>query len=362
MPVWQWSFLGNPLRAWGAALLITLPVLAGLWVAQRVLLRHFRTLAQRTKTGIDDLIVGLLARTRLSLLTALALYAGSLALTFPAQVTRWIGAIAFAVLLLQVAIWGDALISLWLARRHDLPQAKDAARATTARTVGVVARIVLFVVLGLLALDNLPGIEVTSLVASLGIGGIAIALAVQSILGDIFASLSIALDRPFVIGDSIVVDDYSGTVEHIGLKTTRLRSLSGEQLIFSNADLLKSRIRNYKRMRERRVVFAVGVTYETPREKVAAIPALLQEIVESQPSARFDRAHLKALADSSLSFEVVYHMLEPDYRLYMDTQQAVNLAILERFAAEGIQLAYPTHRVFVSRAEVGQGFPPAGPA
>ncbi len=173
----------------------------------------------------------------------------------------------------------------------------------------------------LLALDNL-GVDVTALVAGLGVGGIAVALAVQSILGDLFASLSIVLDKPFVIGDFIIVGDLLGTVENVGIKTTRVRSLSGEQLIFSNADLLNSRIRNYGRMYERRVVFTVGVTYDTPRHK---------------------------LEDFSLDFETVYYVQDPAYNLYMDIQQAINLELYQRFADEGIEFAYPTQTLFLAK-------------
>jgi small-conductance mechanosensitive channel len=174
-------------------------------------------------------------------------------------------------------------------------------------------------------------------------------LAVQNVLGDLFASLSIVLDEPFVIGDFITVEEYMGTVEHIGLKTTRVRSLTGEQLVFSNSDLLDSRIRNYGRMADRRVSFTLGVACETPYEKLVEIPAIVQEIVEAQPQTRFGRAHFESYGDFSLDYEIVYYMLTSDYDVFMDTQQAINLQILRRFAEEGIQLPYPTQTVFVAK-------------
>src|SRR5690606_7585627 len=164
-----------------------------------------------------------------------------------------------------------------------------------------------------------------------------------------FGSLSIVLDKPFVIGDFIVVDGLAGTVERIGLKTTRVRALSGEQLVFSNADLLGSRIHNYKRMQERRVVFSFGVTYDTPPEKVAAIPNMVREVIEARENTRFDRAHFQKFGDSDLTFEVVYYMLVADYNLYMDTQQAINLELLRRFAADGIEFAFPTRTLYVNQ-------------
>lgn len=196
-------------------------------------------------------------------------------------------------------------------------------------------------------LDNL-GVNITGLVAGLGIGGIAVALAVQNILGDLLASLSIVLDKPFVIGDFIVVDSLSGTIEHIGLKTTRIRSLSGEQLIFSNNDLLKTRIRNYKRMSERRIVFSFGIIYQTPTEKLKNVNKIVRDIIEKTENARFDRVHFKEYGDSSLNFEVVYFVIDPDYNIYMDVQESINLEIFRQFGEEGIEFAYPTQTLYVS--------------
>jgi len=249
--------------------------------------------------------------------------------------------------LIQVAIWSDALITFWVGCYEREHMAEDASRVTTVRALSIVGRLILVVIIVLLALDNIPGVEASALLGSLGITGIAVALAVQNVLSDLFASLSIALDRPFVIGDFIIVGDDSGTVEHIGLKSTRIRSLSGEQLVVSNNDLLSSRVRNYGRMTDRRVVFSVGVVAETPSVKLEQIPSIIQEIIETQGQTRFDRAHFKEYGDFSLNFEVVYHVLDPSYRLHADIRQAINLAILKRFEEEGIGLPYPTQTVYV---------------
>jgi len=198
----------------------------------------------------------------------------------------------------------------------------------------------------LLALDNL-GVNITALVAGMGIGGIAVALAAQNILGDLFASISIVLDKPFVINDFIIVGDYMGSVEHIGVKTTRIRSLSGEQIVFSNTDLLNSRVRNFKRMVERRVVFSFGVVYGTPAEKLEAIPGIVRGIIEAIDGTRFDRAHFAKYGDSSLDFEVVYFVVTGDYNVYMDIQQAINLAIYRSFEDEGLGFAFPTQTIFL---------------
>ncbi|GAG20556.1 unnamed protein product [marine sediment metagenome] len=211
--------------------------------------------------------------------------------------------------------------------------------------LGFVAKMAIWSIVALLALDYYT--DVTALIAGLGIGGIAIALAIQNILSDLFASVSIIVDKPFVIGDFIIVGELMGTVEKIGLKTTHVRSLTGEQIIFSNSDLLSSRVRNYKRMYERRIAFSVGVTYQTPIESVAEIPGLLEEIVSSQANARFDRSHFKTLGDFALHFETVYYVLVPDYAVYMDVQQAINLSIMQAFAERNIEFAYPTQTLFV---------------
>ena len=189
-----------------------------------------------------------------------------------------------------------------------------------------------------------------ALVAGHGIGGMAIALAVQNVLADVLAYVSIVADQPFADGDYLVVGDFSGTVEHIGIKTTRVRSLSGELIIFSNNDLLGSRVRNYRKMNERRAVFAIGVTYGTPHDVLKSIPDKFKAAIEAQEHTRFDRAHLKDFGDFSINFEIVYYMLEPAYATYMDTQQAINLAVYDDFTRSGIEFAFPTQTLFLQRS------------
>jgi len=193
----------------------------------------------------------------------------------------------------------------------------------------------------------LLGYNIGPALAGMGVGGIAIALAVQNILGDLFASLSIIFDRPFVIGDFIIVGEQMGTVEHVGLKTTRVRALSGEQLVFSNSDLLNSRVRNFKRMDERRILFTFGLQYDTGYEKLKQIPGIVQEIIEGVENARFDRAHFAEFADSSLEFEVVYFMTVPDFGQYRDAQQAINLELYRRVEELGAAFAFPTRTLHV---------------
>ncbi len=285
-----------------------------------------------------------------AILLFLAAYVGLQWLTLPEQLSLWVGRIAFFALLLQVALWGNALIVAWLRQYEASHLEQDAGAVTTVHGLSFVLRLGFYGVILLIALDSLPGVEVTALLASLGIGGLAVALGLQNILSDLFASLSIALDKPVVIGDFVAFDGMMGTVQHIGLKTTRLKSLTGEQLVIGNSDLLKRVISNYKRMEQRRVSFRIGVAYETPHEKLVHIPDMLREAVEAQGAVRFDRAHFCEYGDYSLIFEVVYFVLVPDYALYMDIQQAINLMVHARFEEEGIKFAYPTSKVFVAQA------------
>ena len=340
------SVYGNSLADWLLAGGIVLVSALMLLAARRLIVQRLAKYARTTVTPLDDMLAAATAGTRGLFLVVIAFYAGAQFLDLPPKADRLVTSITIVALLVQAALWINHGVAVWLAGYLREKKQTDAAGATTVSVLGFIARVAVWAVVVLMILDNL-GFNITTLVASLGIGGIAVALAVQNILGDIFASLSIALDKPFVIGDFIIVEDVLGTVEYIGLKTTRLRSLSGEQIVFSNADLLKSRIRNYKRMFERRVVFAIGVVYQTAHATLERIPALVRSIVEQQPKTRFDRAHFKEYGDSALVFEVVYFVLDPDYNIYMDIQQAVNLAIFRRFQEEGIEFAYPTRTLHV---------------
>ena len=348
MKILEYIFAQNSLAAWGIAATIAFVSTIAFITIKHVAVARVQRFAHRSQTRIDDLLVSVLAATKIALLIPLAVYIGAATLALAPRVDRVLSSIAIIALLLQVAVWGNRLIAEWLSQNLKKKIQQDAATATTLSVLGFISRLILWSVVILLALGNL-GFDVTGLVAGLGIGGIAVALAAQNILGDLFASLSIVLDKPFLIGDFIVVDDKVGTVEYIGLKTTRIRSLGGEQIVVSNADLLKSPIRNYKRMHERRIVFSLGVTYETPADKLERIPAMIEEIIGTQEHSRFDRAHFKEYGDFALIFEVVHYITGPDYNLYMDVQQAINLALFRRFQAEGIEFAYPTQSLYLHK-------------
>jgi len=336
----------NPLEDWligiGLAVLFFICVLA----AKRIIHKKLGAFAATTVTIWDDLLTELIFRLKIPFFFTLAVYIGSVELSLPDAARAILGHVVAIVTLIQVAILSSHAVSFWVGRFRKQKLESNAGAVTTLTSVGFVLRMMIWVILLLIGLDNL-GINITTLIAGLGISGIAVALAIQNILGDLFASFSIVLDKPFVIGDFIIIDDYMGTVEHVGLKTTRIRSLSGEQLIFSNADLLKSRIRNYKRMYERRVVFSIGVVYQTPHDKISQIPEMIRRAVENNSPVRFDRAHFKAFGDYALLFEVVYWIQNPDYTVYMDIQQAINLDILKQFSEAGIDFAYPTQTLMM---------------
>ncbi len=343
----EWSRMAlasNTLRAWLIALAWVLLV-GGLTSALKPLLvRRLRALVEHTPTRWDDALVHALAGTRAWLLMLVALLPAAHALVLPELPRRWLEGVASAALALQAGIWASRFLDQIITDSREHAMRSDPETATGLAAMSFLARLVLWSLLALLLLDNL-GFNVSTLLAGLGVGGIAVGLALQNILGDLFSSLSIVLDKPFQIGHFVVVDGFSGTVENIGLKTTRIRSISGELLVFSNTDLTKARLRNYRHMQERRIVFAFGVCYDTPADVVAQIPGQVREAIEALEHTRFDRAHFKDFGDSALNFEVVYWMTVADYTVYMDTQQAINLELMRRLDALGVGFAFPTRTV-----------------
>lgn len=340
---------GAPLTQWALAAATLGGVYVLLAVIQRVLVRRFGALAKRTDTQWDDLAVEFIRRTRPYFLLIISVHAAARVIQPTAQIERVLAAITVVVVLLQAGVWGNGLIGFGADYYARQRAASDVGTRTTIQAVGYAVRFMLWGLLVVTALQNF-GINVTALVTGLGIGGIAIALAVQNILGDLFAALAIVLDKPFVVGDAVQVDAVNGTIEHVGLKTTRIRSISGEQVIIANADLLKSRIRNYKRMELRRAAFDLEIAFDTPPDKVAKIPDMVKQVVEMQPNTRFERSHLLAIADTGLRIESVYYVLDPDYNLYADVQHAINLELLRRFQREEVEFGYATRTVTLGRA------------
>ncbi len=350
------TFLGNTLLSWLMAVGILIVAFILLRAIVSTVGSQLAHLSGRTKTSWDDIVTVALTKTKPTLLLVVAVYAGASTLHLTPGVEKILRSATIIALLLQGGIWASWGIRRWISIHREGRPPEEAAAVMTMNVLGVAARFTLWSLIVLLSLDNV-GINVTALVAGLGVGGVAVALAAQSILADLFASLAIVLDRPFVLGDFLIVGDYLGAVEDIGLKTTRIRSLSGEQVIFSNTDLLGSRIRNYGRMFERRVVFKIGVTYQTEREKLERIPEIIRDAIlaQGEKRVRFDRSHLQSYGDFAIQFETVFYVLGADYNLYMDIQQAIYLIIHEKFEEEEIEFAYPTQTLFL-RGQVQDQF------
>ncbi len=317
-------------------------------VLRRTVLRRLAKSADQTRTDIDNTILAVVGATSAVSIVAVALYFGLSSLPLSDRLRDWLTSGLVIAGVYQAARWANVAVQRAIERVKQRRVAGDPSSATAFGLMAFFGRIAVWTAALLIVLDNL-GFEITALIAGLGVGGIAVAFALQNILGDVFCSIAILLDKPFVVGDFIIVGDLMGTVERIGIKTTRIRSLGGEQIVFSNADLIGSRIRNYKRMFERRVQFGFGVVYETPGEKLEAIPGVVRGIIETQGRTRFDRAHFKEFGDFSLNFEVVYYVLVPEYNEYMDIQQRINLAIFREFESRGIAFAYPTQELIVRR-------------
>lgn len=336
-------FLGDPLRSWAGAMTAFLGVLVLLPIIRGLVIARVRRIPEEDRPPWAQLVLLLITRTRPLWIFVAALYAGERFLELPDPIERISTGVIVVVAWLQAAVWGVAMIEFLLRERQ-------ARQSGSVSVLMFVARIVLFAIALLLALDNL-GVNITALVAGLGIGGIAIALAVQTILGDLLASLSITLDKPFVEGDWLRVDDIEGTVEHIGVKSTRLRSVSGEQVILSNAELLRARIRNMGRMPERRALFQLGVAYETPPALLAELPRLVERAVTGVAGARFEYCALRSFGDSALQYEVVYFVPDPATarHKFIAIGDEVNRRIHAEFAEHGIAFAYPTRTVIVKQ-------------
>lgn len=330
--LWQIEFLGNTLGNWTIALAVLLVTLTVLPVAKRLIAAQRRRLLARAPLEVHpaiDLAALLAGRTSRLFLWGAAVWLAARDLAFPPKLERWLTAALVLLLWMQIALWSMAAVRFAIDVRRQRSTGPDTLLQSSMEVILFAAGLLIWGVAALLALDNL-GVEIRPLLAGLGIGGIALALAVQTVLADLLASLSIALDKPFGLGDFLTVDDCQGTVEHIGVKSTRLRSINGEQIIMANGDLLKARVRNYGRLRERRALFVLAVHYETPVATLAAVPRAVREIIEATPEVRFDRCHLLRCTETALEFEAVFFVMRPEYKAYADAQQTINLRILER--------------------------------
>ena len=346
----QELFRSNSLTDWLIAGIVAVAVWSALWIVRRLVASRYEKYAAAQNRMPIRLLAYLVGNTKQFFLLAIALDAAQTGLTLPDKIQHIISAVVLILILLQIGFWAGRAVHFYV-QMKELERGADQVFAGSLDIINFVARMLIWSLLILVALDNF-GVNITALLAGLGVGGVAVALALQNILGDLFASLSIALDKPFVVGDRLVIDTYIGNVEHIGIKTTRLRSETGEQIILSNADILKSRVRNFGRAQEQRALATIRVTYETPTDKLQAIPKLLESIVREQANVRFDRCHLKALGDSALHFELSYFVQQPSLNPLLDLQQAVNFRIIDEFRRLGVEFDYPTQRVILAQPRI----------
>ncbi len=354
---WQWltsiSVFGQTLAHWIGAIITFMVVWGALHAVMGALIKKLKQWAKKTSITFDDFLIGLLEKIHPLFYAAFALGAACWWITLPASLTTLINGLPVLAVLFQIGVWAAPVIRFLV--KHYIHSRPDPQQQVMLQTMegpaNFIGILMVWSVLVLLALQNL-GINITALVASMGIGGIAIALAVQTILQDLFSAFSIVVDKPFMVGDFIKVDaNVVGHVQHIGLKTTRIQTISGELMVVSNSDLLSSRIQNFAHLKERRIMFGFGVLYQTPVATVKEIGGWVKTIVENTPNCRFDRAHFKGFGDSSLDFEVVYYVEDAEYLVYMEAQQAINVALMEKCEAENVGFAYPTRTVFLTQEE-----------
>jgi len=329
-------------QPWLWAVITGASVFLGLWILRILSCKVLGHLTARTETKYDDLLVAMLAKLHWTFFALVGIWAGWSHWDKP---PGWLKNLLIISCFLQIIRLTGLVVEFLFEER--MRQLENQNQRNILQLLALVVKLGLYIALVLSCLDTM-GINVTTLVAGLGIGGIAIALAVQNILSDFLSSLSIILDRPFEVGDAIELDTFSGTIEKIGIKTTRARSVTGEEIVFPNSALLQGRIRNFRRMDERRVSLNLGVTYATPLQQLRAVPGWVQAAVDAQPRARFERAHFASFAASSMDFEVVYWIKDREYLAFREVHQEVLLAIGEKFRREGVEFAFPSQTLYVA--------------
>ncbi len=345
-PIFYKEILGNSLGSWIQAGVIFLLVLGGLKLFQTVIISRLKAVFEKTKNDIDDIVINAIDSIYWPFYVFASLYIALQFLSVPGIVGRW----AYYVFMAAVVYYAIKFVTRLIDYGAGFIIAeKDSGQdAGIVKVLSVVAKVVLWSGALVLVLANM-GYNVTSLITGLGIGGIAVGLALQNILGDLFSSLVIYFDKPFRPGDFIIVGSDMGTVKKVGIKTTRIQALQGEEIVMSNSDLTGSRVQNFGKMERRRVVFSIGVTYNTPAAKLEKIPAMVRQAVTAQPRTEVDRVHFKEFGDSAMIYEIVYFVDSPEMSDYLDIQQAVNLSLVKQFEAERIEFAFPTRTVYVKK-------------
>jgi small-conductance mechanosensitive channel len=340
----SWNFYGNSGKDYAIALFILIGALVILGVLQKIVLARLKKIASSTKNNLDDNLIDIVLRIKPPFYFIISIYLALSFLSLSAWLDKTITFLLLAVLVYEGIQATSRLIKVVVYKAMQ-KNGDDAQAKSTVKTLNIFIQIILWSLGLLLILANM-GVNITSLVAGLGIGGIAIALALQNILADVFSSFSILIDKPFKVGDFIKSGTDMGVVEKIGIKTTRLRTLDGQLLIISNQELTKARVENFQQLQRRRALFTLGVVYETSREKLESIPQIIKDIVKTKEKADLDRCNFKSYGDFSLNFEVSIFIDVKDYNEFLDILESINLDIFSRFKERGINFAYPTQLLY----------------
>lgn len=348
MDILDLQFLDNPILDWVRAALITTGIFILLRLVKSILIRNMSSITKRTKNNIDDILLRVMEQTRNLFILFVGFLIGIKVLSIPESWHNIFNKIFIIISALQVGLWLGGFINHMTSYREK-EESIDKKEKTAVHAFGLFGKIIIWTIIALVTVQNVTGMKMDALITSLGIGGIAVGLAIQNILKDIFASLSIFLDKPFLVGDYIVVGETGGTVENIGLKSTRVKTLLGDEVIFSNSNLLESRIHNYRKMERRMVIEKIGVSTDTPHDILKSLPALFKKIVEKQENATYGRANLSGLGAYTFDFELIYHIESADYSLYMDTKEAIYLEIIKQLQERNVGMPYPTQAVIVNK-------------
>ena len=345
-------YFGNTLKSWLIVVGIIALASGIIKVLKGPVLKRFRAWSERTSNNFDDFIVLLVDKSFIPILYFAAIFGAIQYLKFSSRMSHVMRVAGMFIITFFILRLITSSIKYFIFNFLSKQENSDTKQKQARGLISILNGLVWF--LGMVFLISNLGYNVTTIITGLGVGGIAVALAAQTVLGDLFSYFVIFFDRPFEIGDFLVIGSEVGTVEYIGIKTTRIRAISGEQIVVSNKDLTDSRVRNYKRMMRRRVVFKIGVTYQTTQEQLKKIPEMIKLAIDSKENATFDRSHFSGFGNFSLDFESVYYIEGPDYNHYMDIQQAIYLEIFEVFAKEKIEFAYPTQTLFAANTFVEQ--------
>lgn len=315
-------------------------------VIERTLIKRLKNKAEQTESQFDDTLIRGVEKYLLPLIIISIIYLMLMQLYMASNIKRIIEVIVLILATYFLIQFASSLIRYYIEVRWL--KGEDASKSNRVKAILPIVNILVWTIGIIFLLDNL-GLKISAIITGLGIGGIAIALGTQTILKDLFSYLIILFDKPFEVGDFIIIDNFLGSIDKVGIKSTRIRSLDGEMLIFSNSDLTNSRIKNYRKMEVRRVLFRIGIIYDTPLEKLRDVTKIIENIIQNIEDTRFDRAHFFQYGDYSLNFEVVYYVEGNDYNKFMNIQQAINLKIAEEFSKNDIQFAYPTQVVYYNK-------------